>query len=203
MIAEIASKGERTRQSVMDSAYALFMAHGFHATSMRQIAEKADLALGGIYNHFSSKEEIFAAILFDKHPYRQILPHILAAEGETTEEFIHDAAKAMVSELRREPNLLKLMFIELVEFNGKHVPLLIREIAPKILPVFERLVRMQKDLRPIHPAVLLRSFLGMFFSFFVTELFLGGTLAKLMPRNSFEIFVDIYLHGILKHKEAA
>ena len=204
MIAEVVSKGERTRQAVMDSAYGLFMEHGFHATSMRQIAERAELALGGIYNHFSSKEEIFAAILFDKHPYRKILPHILAAEGATIEEFIHDAAKAMVSELRREPNLLKLMFIELVEFNGKHVPLLIREIVPKILPVFERLVRMHRDLRPIHPAVLLRSFLGMFFSFFVTELFLGGALlGKLMPRNSFEIFVDIYLHGILKHKEAA
>jgi len=201
MVAEVLTKGGRTRQAVLDAAYSLFMEHGFHATSMRQIAEQAELALGGIYNHFSSKEEIFAAILFDKHPYKKILPHILAAEGETTEEFIHDAAKAMVTELRKEPNLLKLMFIELVEFNGKHVSLLIREIAPKILPVFERLARVRKDLRPIHPAVLLRSFLGMFFSFFVTELFIGSALGKLMPKNSFEIFVDIYLHGILK-KEA-
>ncbi len=202
MTVESVTKGERTSQAVLDAAYELFMQHGFHATSMRQIAEEAELALGGIYNHFSSKEEIFAAILFDKHPYKQILPHILAAEGETTEEFIHQAAKAMVSELRKQPNLLKLMFIELVEFNGKHIPLLFREIAPKILPVFERLARMHKDLRPIHPVVLLRSFLGMFFSFFVTELFIGGAFGKLMPKNSFEVFVDIYLHGVLK-KEAA
>ncbi len=202
MAVKSSTKGERTHAAIEEAAYSLFMEHGFHATSMRQIAEEAGLALGGIYNHFSSKEEIFAAILFDKHPYKRILPHILAAEGETTEEFIHDAAKAMVTELRKEPNLLKLMFIELVEFNGKHIPLLFREIAPKVLPVFERLSRLRKDLRPIHPAVLLRSFLGMFFSFFVTELFIGSSLGKLMPKNSFEIFVDIYLHGILK-KEAA
>jgi AcrR family transcriptional regulator len=202
MVAEELTKGGRTRQTIQDAAYTLFMEHGFHATSMRQIAEQAELALGGIYNHFSSKEHIFAAILFDKHPYKKIIPHILAAEGETTEEFIHDAAKAMVTELRKEPDLLKLMFIELVEFNGKHVPLLLREIAPKVLPVFERMARVRKDLRPIHPAVLLRSFLGMFFSFFVTELFIGGALAKLMPKNSFETFVDIYLHGILKTEAA-
>jgi len=192
-------KGEVTRIAIEDAAFSLFMEHGFHATSMRQVADRAGLALGGIYNHFSSKEEIFAAIVMDKHPYKQILPLILAAEGETAEKFVHNAAQAMVSELGKQPDFLKLMFIEIVEFNGKHVNLLIREVAPKILPVFEKLVKVRKNLRPFHPAVLLRSFLGMFFSYYITEILLSGSvIAKLMPKNSFEQFVDIYLHGILK-----
>jgi AcrR family transcriptional regulator len=192
-------KGEATRLTIEDAAFNLFMEHGFHATSMRQIADRAGLALGGIYNHFSSKEDIFAAIIMDKHPYKQILPLILSAKGDTAEEFIHDAAQAMVSELGRQPDFLKLMFIEIVEFNGAHVNLLIREVAPKILPVFEKLVKVRKNLRPFHPAILLRSFLGMFFSYYITEILLSGSvIAKLMPKNSFEQFVDIYLHGILK-----
>lgn len=192
-------KGEMTRLTIEEAAFELFMEHGFHATSMRQIADKSGLALGGIYNHFSSKEDIFAAIVMDKHPYKQILPLILAADGETSEEFVRSAAQAMVSELGKQPDFLKLMFIEIVEFNGKHVNLLVREIAPKILPVFEKLVRVRKNLRPIHPAILLRSFLGMFFSYYITEIFLkGSVVAKLMPKNSFDLFVDIYLHGILK-----
>jgi AcrR family transcriptional regulator len=199
MTEEVLTKGERTRLTIEDAAFSLFMEHGFHATSMRQIADRAGLALGGIYNHFSSKENIFAAIVLDKHPYKQILPLILAAEGETAEEFVHNAARAMVSELGKQPDFLKLMFIEIVEFNGKHVNLLVREVAPKILPVFERLVKVRKNLRPIHPAILLRSFLGMFFSYYITETLLSGSVvAKLMPKNSFEQFVDIYLHGILK-----
>ena len=192
-------KGEATRIAIEEAAFSLFMEHGFHATSMRQIADRAGLALGGIYNHFSSKEEIFAAIILHKHPYKQILPLVLAAEGNTAEEFVHNAAQAMISELGRQPDLLKLMFIEIVEFNGQHVNLLIREIAPKLLPVFERLVKVRKNLRPLHPAVLLRSFLGMFFSYYITEILLSGSVVgKLMPKNSFEQFVDIYLHGILK-----
>jgi AcrR family transcriptional regulator len=201
MTEEVLTKGERTRLTIEDAAFSLFMEHGFHATSMRQIADRAGLALGGIYNHFSSKENIFAAIVLDKHPYKQILPLILAAEWETAEEFFHNAARAMVSELGKQPDFLKLMFIEIVEFNGKHVNLLVREVAPKILPVFERLVKVRKNLRPIHPAILLRSFLGMFFSFYITEILLkGSVVAKLMPKNSFEQFVDIYLHGILKER---
>ncbi len=191
-------KGETTRMAIEEAAFTLFMQHGFHATSMRQIADQVGLALGGIYNHFSSKEDIFAAIVLDKHPYKQILPLILAAQGDTAEDFIHDAAHALVSELGKQPDLLKLMFIEIVEFNGKHVNMLMGEIVPKLLPVFERLAKVRKNLRNLHPAILLRSFVGMFFSYYITDILLKDSAAAiLMPKNSFEQFVDIYLHGVL------
>ena len=60
------TKGETTRLAIEDAAVELFMEHGYHATSMRQIAEHAGLALGGIYNHFASKEELFEATIIDK-----------------------------------------------------------------------------------------------------------------------------------------
>ena len=41
-------KGEVTRLAIEDAALSLFMEQGYHATSMRQIAERAELALGGI-----------------------------------------------------------------------------------------------------------------------------------------------------------
>ncbi|SRR5581483_2341804 len=199
MIVDVQTKGARTRHAIEEAAFGLFMEQGYHATSMRQIADRAGLALGGIYNHFSNKDEIFRGIIEAKHPYRHIIPAILAAEGDTAEEFIHNAAQALVQGLGREPEILKLMFIEIVEFNGKHVSLLLNQIAPKLLPVFEKLVKIRKNLRPIPPPVLLRSFLGLFFSFYITELFLKGTsLKKLMPKNSFDLMVDIYLHGVIR-----
>ena len=45
-------KGEHTRGSIINAAHSLFANQGYAATSMRQIAEEAGLALGGIYNHF-------------------------------------------------------------------------------------------------------------------------------------------------------
>ena len=196
---DVPKKGEVTRLAIEDAALELFMEQGYHATSMRQIADETELALGGIYNHFSSKEDIFAAIIVDKHPYKQILPLILAAKGDTAEELIRNAARALVTELGNRPELLKLLFIEIVEFNGKHIARLIKEIAPRLLPMFERLVRVRRNLRDIPPPILLRSFLGMFFSFYFTELFIKDSIiGKLMPKNSFDLFVDIYLHGVVK-----
>lgn len=199
MTEDILSKGERTRLAIEEAAFQLFMDQGYHATSMRQIADQAELALGGIYNHFSNKEEIFTAILMDKHPYKQILPLVLAAEGDTAEELIRNAARALVTELGSRPELLKLIFIELVEFNGKHITGLINEIAPKIFPMFEKMIHIRKNLRKIPPAVLVRSFLGMFFAFYMTEFLIKDSMVgKLMPKNSFDLFVDIYLHGVIK-----
>jgi len=199
---EVPKKGDVTRLAVEKAAFELFMEQGYHATSMRQISERAKLALGGIYNHFSNKEEIFKAIIIDRHPYKRILPLILAAEGDTAEEFIHNSAQALVSELGKQPDFRKLMFIEIVEFDAQHVNLFMDEIVPQILPVFEKVAKVRKNLRNLHPVILLRSFLGMFFSYYIMELLLkGSAVAMLLPKNSFEQIVDIYLHGVIKESK--
>src|SRR5512133_1714222 len=131
---ETVTKGEATRLAIENAAVQLFLEQGYHATSMRQIAEKAELALGGIYNHFSSKDEIFAAIIIDRHPYKRILPLILEANGDSAEEFFGNAFRIIVKELGNEPEFLNLMFIELVEFKGKHGSAMLHELAPKVLP---------------------------------------------------------------------
>lgn len=192
-------KGETTRLAIEDAAIELFMEQGYHATSMRQIAERAGLALGGIYNHFASKDEIFEAIVVDKHPYKRILPLVMETPGETTEEFLRNAFKVTVTELGRNPIYIKLMMIEMVEFNGKHGAGMLKEIAPKVLPVFEQMLKIRKGLRITNPAMFLRSFFGLIISYFITEMITANSvISKLMPKDAADVYIDMYLHGALK-----
>lgn len=201
MLKEKLRKGEATRLAIENAAIALFMEQGYHATSMRQVADRVGLALGGIYNHFKSKDEIFEAIIIDQHPYRKILPLVLAVEGETAEEFFGNAFRIVVTEMGKQPEFINLMFIELVEFKGRHGAVMLREIAPKILPVFENVVKTMKGLRVTHPVVLMRSFFGMIISYFVTDMIMANSaLSLLMPKNGTDAYVDIFLHGILKRE---
>lgn len=195
------SKGERTRQTIEEAAYELFLVQGYSATSMRQIAEEAGLALGGIYNHFSGKEELFEGIILDKHPYKKILPVILAAPGKTLVEFIRNAAHALVEELGRRPDFIRLMFIEIVEFDSKHMPVFFEEIFPDFLPLVQRFQIPDGELRPIPAPLLLRAFMGMFFSFYMTELITEHINIPQMHENALDGFVEIFLHGILAEKE--
>jgi AcrR family transcriptional regulator len=52
---ESLSRGERTRETILDAARQLFIQQGYHGTSMRQIASQAGIALGSLYNHFPNK----------------------------------------------------------------------------------------------------------------------------------------------------
>jgi AcrR family transcriptional regulator len=193
------TKGEVTRLAIEDAAMELFLEQGYAATSMRQIAESAGLALGGIYNHFASKDEIFEGIIVDKHPYKKILPAIIEAEGDSLEEFFKHAFHLITSEMGERPEYVNLMLIELVEFKGKHGTVMLREIAPKMLPVFERIIKSRKDLRVSSPPLLMRSFIGMVVSYLITEMIISNSmLSKLMPKNTEDAYVDVFLHGILK-----
>ncbi|HEY4721970.1 MAG TPA: helix-turn-helix domain-containing protein, partial [Anaerolineae bacterium] len=104
------TKGERTRAALVEAGHRLFISQGYHGTSMREIADKAGLALGGIYNHFSSKEEIFVAMLMERHPFLVVLPALKAAQGQTAEELVRDAASRMIAELSKDDTFLNMMF---------------------------------------------------------------------------------------------
>jgi AcrR family transcriptional regulator len=200
---ELLTKGERTHQVIIESAYALFLEQGYAATSMRQIAERTGLALGGIYNHFSSKEAIFSDLIIAKHPFHEILPLLQSAPGDTIEEFVRNAATSMVGELGRRPDFVKFLFIELVEFKGRDVPRMFQIIFPQIAPLIQRFQSRLGELREIPPYVLFRAFLGLFFSFYITEFLLAGTPAAAMQENALNHFVDIFLHGVIAPRERA
>jgi AcrR family transcriptional regulator len=195
-------KGDATRLAIEDAAIALFMDQGYHATSMRQIADESGLALGGIYNHFASKEELFEAIVIDKHPYRKVLPAILESKGNTLEEFIANAFRITIAEISRRPEYINLMFIELVEFKGIHGKVMLKEIAPQALPIFEPFLKGRKDLRVKNPAFLMRSFFGMIISYFITNMLVSNSMiSKMMPANVEDAYIDVFLHGILKEQK--
>ena len=199
MSKEKLKRGESMRLAVEDAALELFMEQGYHATSMRQIADKSGLALGGIYNHFRSKDEIFEALIVNKHPYKKILPLIQEAEGKTMDEFLGNATRIVINELTSQPCYAKLMLIEIAEFNGMHGAVLLKELLPNVLLVFERLVKTRKGLRVTSPVILLRSFIGIVLSYMITEIIISNSLLdKLMPSNSLDIYVDIYIHGVLQ-----
>jgi TetR/AcrR family transcriptional regulator, transcriptional repressor for nem operon len=51
----------RTRDRIVESARQLFNRFGFEQVSIDQIMSRAGLTRGGFYNHFDSKDELYAA----------------------------------------------------------------------------------------------------------------------------------------------
>ena len=53
------------REQLLHTAVAVFAEHGFHATSMNDVAEAAGVTKPVLYQHFSSKRELFIELLAD------------------------------------------------------------------------------------------------------------------------------------------
>jgi AcrR family transcriptional regulator len=54
---------KQKKELILESALELFAENGFHATSISQIAKKAKISKGLIYNYFESKNEILSEII--------------------------------------------------------------------------------------------------------------------------------------------
>ena len=192
------SKGELTRQAILVAAYALFIEQGYHATTMRQISERAGLVVGGLYNHFKSKEEIYSQVLLEYHPYRQIIPILETASGDSLEELVMNASHLFDAELGKRPEFIKLIFIELSEFKGAHVSLLFSTIFPQVVPLLQRFQDQHGELRDVPLPVVLLSFLGTFFAYFLSHYFFLAPEIPELQENSIEQYMDVFLHGIIK-----
>jgi len=53
----------RTAAAILDAGEHLFLSRGFTATTMEDLSEQADVAVGSIYAHFGSKDGVYAALI--------------------------------------------------------------------------------------------------------------------------------------------
>jgi AcrR family transcriptional regulator len=111
-----AQKREANRERILRAARTVFGARGYHAATIEQIADEAELSNGAIYYNFQNKEELFLALLDARNDER--LEHArqtVAAGGKsaTGERTVQDEARDITRSFKesREWRLLLLEFV--------------------------------------------------------------------------------------------
>lgn len=57
------TKGDKTRQFIIENAINLFSEKGYTAATMKDVCDRCQMSRGGVYRHFSSTKEIFIEML--------------------------------------------------------------------------------------------------------------------------------------------
>jgi AcrR family transcriptional regulator len=196
---EAASKGDLTRAAILQAGFGLFARQGYHGTSMRRIAHEAGLAPSAIYNHFSGKEALFAAVLDAYHPYRKVMQALDDADGDSVEALVRDAGRRVsriISDAAAQ--IMPLVFIEIVEFQGRHVHQWAQANLPRLARFAHRVEHSPGRLRPIPRLAMLRAFVGLMISVKITETFLKGLPGlPTTGAGGYEDMLDIFLRGVL------
>lgn len=83
---------------ILMTAVECFAEKGFHQTSIRDIASKAGISLGNLYNHFASKDALISAIANLETIEQKGIESILSKEGDPLmiiEKFVSAYLKQM------------------------------------------------------------------------------------------------------------
>jgi AcrR family transcriptional regulator len=101
------------RQRVIDAAMALGLEGGYEAVQMRDVAARADVAMGTVYRYFTSKDHLLAAALV--HWVEQLDARLaqVPAQGDTAAARVIDVLDRALRSMGRQPQLAGAVFVAL------------------------------------------------------------------------------------------
>jgi len=117
---------EQHIKHILDTAESIFAEQGFFRTTMRQIALKAEFALGTIYSYFGSKKQLYGKVIETKVDELVAFVAREMADVPLVQDKIKKFIQAKMTFLRKNLSFLRLYLSEV------HVPKLdINHILPK------------------------------------------------------------------------
>lgn len=120
---------DRKRQAIVDAAIAEFRAHGFEATSMDKIAAAAGVSKRTVYNHFPSKDDLFAQILVRLWDLSAALMATTYRPGEPVRAQLLDLMRQKMA-LLLDPSFLDLARVAIAE--AIHTPQRAQDMVAKL-----------------------------------------------------------------------
>ncbi len=117
-----ASETAERKRRLLDAAIALAAEGGYDAVQMRDVAVRAEVALGTLYRHYASKDQLLLAAM--EQQVAQLRDRLVQRppRGDTPAERVADVLRRASRALEREPRLTKAMLTAMASEDANAVP---------------------------------------------------------------------------------
>jgi len=191
-----------SRQKIIDSAMELFAKKGFRGTTTRDLAAHAEVNEAIIFRHFSTKEELYSAIIEHKAGEdrdTRIEEFERLAKMNDDEQFFQAVGRAFLQKHETDTTFMRLLLFSALE--GHQLSEMFVSSMASRHPVGDYIKRRIDEgaFRQIEAQLAARALLGMFVGFVLWQEIFG--LKKKHPRDREEVvrtFVSIFLSGVTK-----
>jgi len=104
------AQGRDTRNELLAAALAVFAERGYRDASVDEVAERAGYSKGALYWHFSSKDDLFYALLEERilKPWEESISMLESASPD--EDMAPEASRLFGELLRGERDLLLIQY---------------------------------------------------------------------------------------------
>lgn len=113
------------RRLILQAAVRVFARQGFHACRVSDIADEAGVAYGLVYHYFASKDEVLDTLFLER--WNVMLELIREVDGEAipAREKLGAIAAFIVDSYRHDPDLMKVIIVEVTRaansFGNTHI----------------------------------------------------------------------------------
>jgi AcrR family transcriptional regulator len=191
--------GKTRRQQILTAATQLFSRRGFDGTPTREIARVAGVNEAIIFRHFTSKEELYWAVLSEQARMRGERLHRRLRSSGCTGQALVDLAEILLDKRQDDGAFTRLLLFSALR-NGELSHKFVHNYVSESLDLISNYIRAgvkQGCLRVIDAAVGARSFVAMVAGHnLMQELFAADRHLKYNPRQLGQQLADIWLNGV-------
>jgi AcrR family transcriptional regulator len=201
---------EEKKIVIEDAAKELFIKQGFHAAPMREIARRADVSLGNLYNYYRTKEAILESII-EKYllVINEKLREIFDGIDEPFEsENLLKMSRAVGDVVNQHHDFWLLMYIDVLEFQNQHFRKMFENLATNFRRRFDKKFEEAKKRGDLHssidPALAFTAVYMQFFNYFLVEKLFGGNSHFGIDDDSvMESLTEIFCRGVASPRKLA
>jgi len=201
--------GDKRREQLLQTAVSLFSQRGFSGTTTKEIARAAGVSEAMVFRHFSTKSELYDAILGAKachdgirFPWEENPVLQEAIKNKDDYKVFFNIALNALTKQQADENFMRLLLYSALEeheladrFFNEFVALLYEFIGNYI-------EGRQKDgaMRNIKPSIVVRAFLGMMIHHSLNNILWDKNrrLLDITNEEAAKNFAEILLRGVMK-----
>jgi AcrR family transcriptional regulator len=191
-----------TREKILKVAQKLFARNGYDGTTTKQLADKAGIAEGTLFRHFTNKKAILVEVA--TQGWIDLLTDLLTELSEMASyEAISQVMYKRMLRLGDNYDMMRVCFME-VQFHQDLRERIQSEVIEKMTDVAEAFFQtaMERGIyRRMNPRVIAQVFLGMFVvAGFSHETIVQPSANPQEIKEMAEGLADIFLNGVLAKK---
>ena len=139
MDSDVATRGNK-RNQLVEAACAVFAEKGYASTRVADIAERAGVGKGTVYEYFSSKEELLFAVFESINAHISSRMNDALAAGSSTEEKLHNLFRLGAEVISEQIDLQPVMLDFWAASRGKDLEETYRRAVVASYTFFRNLV---------------------------------------------------------------
>lgn len=190
-----------TKERLLEATFRLISEKGYLGATTREIAHRAGVTELTLFRHFGSKERLFEEVL-KRYTFLPKLKGLLPElKGIPYDKALRILGERFIETLKERKSLIRIMLSEINLYPDKIKVVysgFIDEII-KTLAGYFRSLQKKGVVRRFSPEIAARAFLGMIFSYFLSEeIMVGHTIDKKETKKILREFTGIFMKGTLQ-----